>query len=502
MEHNNQIAYHPIRVSPHASLFLPYSPQELQVYQRESLNTLRVQSSPSSYLSVNNHNHPRDSYATNHHIENDVGTCTNTNLESNSPADYTTPSPFSIPPESSSSRTYDCNEYYPFHDVTTSSNNKRSHKDSTKDYRSSTPLVFPHSLSTCLELSDRTNKRPRYDQSSGRLAQSNSEVSISEKVAQHYNSRPNLTKGARTESPIFGLRKLNNWIKSVIIGKFASVESNTIGPLLRSQTNNSIYGKMIGTKILELGCGKGGDLAKWQNAGVRELYGFDIARVSVEQAQSRYMQGCQKKFYAKFVALDCFALPIASVLSPEELREPFHAVSLQFCMHYAFESEAKVRTMMENVSNFLIQGGVMIGTIPDPDLLLQNWERCSNDSNQDEPTFGNSVYQITFPYRLTPDKQIDQVYSNRYSFYLQDAVENVPEYLVLWEPFVEMAREYGLRLIYKQGFHEIVENEKFEPNFNYLLSKMNLINQDRNLLISNDHWEACGIYLAFAFIKD
>jgi mRNA (guanine-N7-)-methyltransferase len=45
-------------------------------------------------------------------------------------------------------------------------------------------------------------------------------------------------------------------------------------------------------------------------------------------------------------------------------------VSMQFCMHYAFESASKARMMMENVSRFLRPGGTFIGTIPDSDLLL------------------------------------------------------------------------------------------------------------------------------------
>jgi len=323
--------------------------------------------------------------------------------------------------------------------------------------------------------------------------------------------RPNLTKGARTESPIFGLRKFNNWIKSVTIGKFASVESSFMAPLLSTypqrqpqphhHSNPNPKSIAGGTKILELGCGKGGDLAKWQNAGVRELYGFDIARVSIEQAQARYQQSCSQRFYAKFIALDCFSLPIDSVLSPEELREPFHAVSLQFCMHYAFESEAKARTMLENVSKYLVTGGVMIGTIPDPDLLLHEWERCSHDSNEDQPSFGNSIYQIRFPYPLTSREQLDQVYGNRYSFYLQDAVEDVPEYFVLWEPFVRLAEQYGLKLVYKKGFHELFQQEKTNPTYKSLLFRMKVTHSDGTLLIPNDQWDASGIYLAFAFIK-
>lgn len=39
-------------------------------------------------------------------------------------------------------------------------------------------------------------------------------------------------------------------------------------------------------------------------------------------------------------------------------------------MHYAFESEEKVRTMLDNVTKFLRPGGTFMGTIPDAYNLL------------------------------------------------------------------------------------------------------------------------------------
>jgi mRNA (guanine-N7-)-methyltransferase len=47
------------------------------------------------------------------------------------------------------------------------------------------------------------------------------------------------------------------------------------------------------------------------------------------------------------------------------------------------------------------------------------------------PQFSNSVYRIRFeerPARIQP-------FGQRYFFYLEDAVEDVPEYVVHWEHF-------------------------------------------------------------------
>lgn len=61
--------------------------------------------------------------------------------------------------------------------------------------------------------------------------------------------------------------------------------------------------------------------------------------------------------------------PLDALLPPGSLRQ-FDVVSMQFCMHYAFESEEKVRMMLHNVTAYLRPGGMFIGTIPNSRSLL------------------------------------------------------------------------------------------------------------------------------------
>lgn len=88
------------------------------------------------------------------------------------------------------------------------------------------------------------------------------------------NARPDVGVKQRLDSPIIGLKHFNNWVKSVLITRFAhpalvsSPSSNHefSGSDQRGRSNSS-------GKVLDMGCGKGGDLSKWSKARIKEYIG-------------------------------------------------------------------------------------------------------------------------------------------------------------------------------------------------------------------------------------
>jgi mRNA (guanine-N7-)-methyltransferase len=48
----------------------------------------------------------------------------------------------------------------------------------------------------------------------------------------------------------------------------------------------------------------------------------------------------------------------------KETPESFDIVSIQFSVHYAFETEEKARTLLKCVSGALKPGGAFVGTVP------------------------------------------------------------------------------------------------------------------------------------------
>lgn len=160
------------------------------------------------------------------------------------------------------------------------------------------------------------------------------------------------------------------------------------------------------------------------------------------------------RYDASFAAIDCYSEPISKGFPPAKLVEPFDVVTMQFCMHYAFETLQKARCMLDNVTRYLRRGGIFIGTIPNSELLLYVLTRAISFSlvyrpnfsffvreqldripaDVEDKSFGNSVYKITFE-----NSTERPIFGHRYWFYLQDAVENVPEYIVQWDNFVQCA---------------------------------------------------------------
>ena len=97
---------------------------------------------------------------------------------------------------------------------------------------------------------------------------------------------------------------------------------------------------------------------------------LDIATISVNQAKDRWSQLKGDRFDAWFAQLDAYQTPLAHAALPSEaLARPFDVVTMQFCMHYAFETQAKAECMIRNVTRHLRRGGIFVATIPNPELL-------------------------------------------------------------------------------------------------------------------------------------
>ncbi|KAK7575449.1 hypothetical protein V9T40_011735 [Parthenolecanium corni] len=269
------------------------------------------------------------------------------------------------------------------------------------------------------------------------LQPSSAESSLSTVVASHYNNIKETGLDVRNKSRIVYMRNFNNWIKSMLINEYVLA--------IRKECDVS-----SSLRVLDMCCGKGGDLLKWKNNDVKHLICVDLAQISVEQCEQRYNEmkerntnsRCPDLFSAEFVTADCTKMKINELFGNQD--QSFDIVSCQFSFHYSFESVSQAECMVRNAADNLRPGGYFIGTIPDANDIVLRLRQTNTRS------FGNDVFKIQFSGDVTKSFPL---FGARYDFFLEDAV-NCPEFLVHFPTFVKLAAKHGLKLVMKERFRD------------------------------------------------
>ncbi|XP_017882156.1 mRNA cap guanine-N7 methyltransferase [Ceratina calcarata] len=328
-------------------------------------------------------------------------------------------------------------------------------------------------------------------------------------VAKHYNSLENKNLAQRNRSRIIYLRNFNNWIKSMLITKF--VEE------IKSKMN---HGSRM--KVLDMCCGKGGDLFKWKKANISHLICIDLAEVTVQQCHDRYKDLLKRNasqrnslFSAEFITADCTKVRLRRKFEDPSMY--LDIVSCQFAFHYCFESLQQAECMIQNASECLKPGGYFIGTIPDAYDLVSRWQKCDGNS------FGNDVYNVEF----FCDKEKPPIFGAKYHFQLEGVV-NCPEFLVYLPAFKKLALKFGLEMVLFERFDDFYDNMKDkdkqllniiqalevypprdgppvgDPDRDYQHAKEYLKmypNYSQIGTLSKSEWEVTSLYAVFAFKK-
>ena len=302
-------------------------------------------------------------------------------------------------------------------------------------------------------------------------------------------------KEGRKASRIIFLRSFNNWVKASLINKYCKM-----------------LGK--GIAVLELCCGKGGDLDKYFLNQIKLFVGADISKESLDNAMARLEKIKNEKYNDNFRVKCIFikedlSSPQNRFLEKIDKKYNFDLVSCQFSLHYHFESEKRLNAFLVNASSRLCEGGYFIGTIIEDNVIvkrLRNRKHIANNKYINEKlTFGNEFYSVKFFQKHFNIK--DGPFGIKYGFYLEDSIDNrdeegkikyVEEYLIVFKEFVELCKKYDLYLVEKQNFtnfyDEYIKKEQFKRLSNKMLKDLNNVNIDQQ-------WEIIQLYMVFVFRK-
>lgn len=266
------------------------------------------------------------------------------------------------------------------------------------------------------------------------------------------------------------IRSLHNYIKSVLIHEVCS----------STEFKDSLT-------VVDLSCGRGGDNSKYlASENKLEFYlGLDISS-NVNEAASRYYYDTRfrDKYKEKPKALFLQYDTSKSILNKEGclgencetyldillgsdktyskdmksihkkynglLKGRFNVISSQFTLHYYFKDEETLRGYLQNLSDMCKKDGYFIGTCYDGMKLFKKFKEQESKHIKMEDEGGITVYDIEKKYDIDSfefnEDDMTNMLGNKIDVYMSSIGQYIEEYLVNFEFFIHMMKEYGFTL--------------------------------------------------------
>ena len=305
------------------------------------------------------------------------------------------------------------------------------------------------------------------------------EVFVKELSTEEYSK---IVQIMREESTIIQMRDFHNWIKSVLI-------SNITEYYYSIKRNEKVA-------LLDIAVGRGGDLSKWNNAYITDVFGFDANKEYIYSknpenpgALERYNNLKKKANWnvkVQFAVGDVTRplgyndipnvdLLIQDYLTKKLKKQSFDLVSCQFALHYFFSSEEALRNMLAVVSKYLKSGGYFFGTTVDGDKIKEYFKDYKGK------VIKRSIYKIE---RSFPPKP-KSAFGNKYTFTIFDNKDKtnyfntIPisvEYLTDLNILTLIAKQYNLEPVninFFEKYKKVVSGKTYNE---YTTNESNITN--------------------------
>ena len=287
------------------------------------------------------------------------------------------------------------------------------------------------------------------------------------------------------------MREFHGWIKSIIIYTYCA------------PTKSSKDGKIVRQSILDIGCGRGGDILKYYHSKFSEYVGVDIDLEGIysssDGAISRYNY-FKNKFpnFGKVTFLQADAsIPFDKESQEKKLtnmseenkkglsktftkNRKFDIFSSQFSFHFLCGSELSLGSTIENINKYLKKDGYLIFTVFDSDLVNNLFDKSGKFTSYytDEDGKREVLFEIIKKYS-------DDQFKNRicnpidvHMAWINEKDKYIEEYLLHKDFLVQKLKKAGCVLvetdlflnlynINKQYFTDVIQYEQNDKNKKY-----------------------------------
>lgn len=222
----------------------------------------------------------------------------------------------------------------------------------------------------------------------------------------------NLELLKRQEEKFYNMKRFHNWVKRIFLDKYCSNQN-----------------------LIDIACGRGGDIQKWFDNGIRYVEGYDIDSESITEARKRFEQAKQmpvnKNFQFVFNQKDI----LKSKIEKNEKNEKYNMTSF-FSMHYFLND---IDTFVENtITQKLNDGGYFLCTMMDKELLEEYLKK-----------------NITYP-----EFKIEKINNSIVNIHINDTIVKTERKEMMMESneFLQEMRKNNLELVEEIKFKDLYKN--------------------------------------------
>ena len=247
----------------------------------------------------------------------------------------------------------------------------------------------------------------------------------------------------RSQSYFFNMRKYHNSIKRILYNTYAK---NTLN-------------------LLDLACGKCGDLDKWISNNIRNVIGYDINSKSIEECNNRINKKGKQTINVNVSVKD-----LSTNIIPTLIPNKMNIITSMFAFHYFFESENTFNTIITSILNNIQDNGFFMGTMFDGKYIL--------NLINNKQSFELKDINDTIRFKIKKSNNFtNKLFGNKISVYIKDTVLDEPmdEYIVDFEKFVEIMKKNNFELIETKLFNEYYPI--LTPNLNEIEKQISFLNR-------------------------
>ena len=293
---------------------------------------------------------------------------------------------------------------------------------------------------------------------------------VSEDEDKYYN---NLNNHRRYKSTTLPLQDFHNKIikSKVLIG-------NAIKLLKKDSSKSKIH-------LLDLACGKGGDIGKWIVNKIDHCIGIDVNRNNIydnnngacervnfykrkeylnSNTDIKFLVGDLSKrmaelnYLGKLTAGPAFKDPKFKDMyndlwyntlpdKPNYSKRKFDVISIMFALHYFFENETILDNIIHNINDNLNVGGLLIGACFDGKSVFDKLSLKKNNNTIQGFKNGEWIWKIDKKFTKESFKDDTSSLGMSIDVTMISIGKIIPEFLVNFNYFIERLKILGIELL-------------------------------------------------------